>query len=82
MTQKSFQPPHIFAIADAAYQAMLGIGAGTNPKSQCCVIRYEDFDSSSYLLVTVGSGGGVCWLWLWLILVLVAFNPVLSKGDC
>ena len=43
MTQKSFQPPHIFAIADAAYQAMLGIaGAGTNPKSQCCVIRYED----------------------------------------
>lgn len=42
MTQKSFQPPHIFAIADAAYQAMLGIAAGTNPKSQCCVIRYED----------------------------------------
>ncbi|CAH3188478.1 unnamed protein product [Porites evermanni] len=41
MTQKSFQPPHIFAIADAAYQAMLGIGAGTNPKSQCCVISGE-----------------------------------------
>ena len=42
MTQKSFQPPHIFAIADASYQAMLGISTGTNPKSQCCVIRYED----------------------------------------
>lgn len=42
MTQKSVQPPHIFAIADSAYQAMLGIG-GASPKSQCCVIRSEDF---------------------------------------
>lgn len=42
MTQKSVQPPHIFAIADSAYQAMLGIG-GASPKSQCCVIRSENF---------------------------------------
>lgn len=60
MTQKSLQPPHIFAIADAAYQAMLGIGAGTSPKSQCCVIRYEDFTlHSSWFLVMVGGGGRV-----------------------
>jgi len=38
MTQKSLQPPHIYAIADSAYQAMLGFG-GVSPKSQCCVIR-------------------------------------------
>lgn len=58
MTQKSLQPPHIFAIADAAYQAMLSIGAGTSPKSQCCVIRYEDFTlHSSWFLVMVGGGG-------------------------
>jgi len=40
MTQKSLQPPHIFAIADSAYQAMLGVG-GVSPKSQCCVISGE-----------------------------------------
>ncbi|KAJ7365816.1 hypothetical protein OS493_002537 [Desmophyllum pertusum] len=40
MTQKSIQPPHIFAIADSAYQAMLGVG-GASPKSQCCVISGE-----------------------------------------
>lgn len=42
MTQKSAQPPHIFAVADSAYQAMLGVG-GASPKSQCCVIRCWEF---------------------------------------
>uniref|UniRef100_A0A8D0G5S9 Myosin motor domain-containing protein n=1 Tax=Sphenodon punctatus TaxID=8508 RepID=A0A8D0G5S9_SPHPU len=31
-------PPHIFAIADRAYQAMLG-QLGTSPHNQCVVIR-------------------------------------------
>ena len=78
MTQKSLQPPHIFAIADAAYQAMLGIGAGTSPKSQCCVIRYEDFTlHSSWLLVTGGGGGGGV-----VKLGLVAFNLGNSAKVC
>nr|XP_058963310.1 myosin-IIIb-like [Pocillopora verrucosa] len=40
MAQKSSQPPHIFAIANSAYQAMLGVG-GASPNSQCCVISGE-----------------------------------------
>jgi len=38
MTQKSLHPPHIFAVADMAYQEMMGIRGGV-PQSQCCVIR-------------------------------------------
>ncbi|PFX20078.1 Myosin-IIIb [Stylophora pistillata] len=40
MAQKSAQPPHIFAIANSAYQAILGVG-GASPTGQCCVISGE-----------------------------------------
>lgn len=40
MTQKSLHPPHIFAVADMAYQAMIGV-RGATPQSQCCVISGE-----------------------------------------
>lgn len=36
--EKSALPPHIFAVADRAYQSMLGRLA-TGPKNQCIVIR-------------------------------------------
>lgn len=41
MTQKSLHPPHIFAVADMAYQEMMGVGGGV-PQSQCCVIRWDN----------------------------------------
>ncbi|KAK3731451.1 hypothetical protein QZH41_013634 [Actinostola sp. cb2023] len=37
---KSSAPPHIFAVADTAYQAMLGKG-GAKAHNQCCVISGE-----------------------------------------
>lgn len=39
MAKRSSQPPHIFAVADAAYQALLGLG-GRAPSNQCILIRY------------------------------------------
>lgn len=36
--EKGTLPPHIFAVADRAYQAMLG-RRGARPQSQCIVIR-------------------------------------------
>ncbi|KAL7848264.1 hypothetical protein AOLI_G00229820 [Acnodon oligacanthus] len=38
--EKSSLPPHIFAVADRAYQSMLG-RLGTGPKNQCIVISGE-----------------------------------------
>ena len=38
MSKKTAQPPHIFAVADSAYQALLGLG-GRPPGSQCILIR-------------------------------------------
>lgn len=35
---KGSLPPHIFAVADRAYQAMLG-RLGMGPQNQCIVIR-------------------------------------------
>ncbi|NXI61946.1 MYO1G protein, partial [Anseranas semipalmata] len=35
--EKGTLPPHIFAVADRAYQAMLG-RRGARPQSQCIVI--------------------------------------------
>ncbi|XP_048584244.1 unconventional myosin-VIIa isoform X2 [Nematostella vectensis] len=40
MAVKSSLAPHIYALADAAYQAMLGKGS-TGPQNQCCVISGE-----------------------------------------
>ncbi|XP_031560735.1 myosin-IIIb-like [Actinia tenebrosa] len=37
---KSSEPPHIYAVADAAYQAVLGKGVA-KPQHQCCVISGE-----------------------------------------
>lgn len=37
--EKKSLPPHIFAVADRAYQSMLGRLA-TGPKNQCIVIRF------------------------------------------
>lgn len=36
--EKSKLPPHIFAVADRAYQSMMGRLA-TGPRNQCIVIR-------------------------------------------
>ena len=36
--RKSDQPPHIFAVADTAYQNMVGY-AGRTPANQCVLIR-------------------------------------------
>ena len=38
MSRKTAQPPHVFAVADAAYQALMGLG-GRPPGSQCILIR-------------------------------------------
>ncbi|XP_025077881.1 myosin-IIIb-like [Pomacea canaliculata] len=40
MAKRSSQPPHIFAVADAAYQALLGLG-GRAPSNQCILISGE-----------------------------------------
>nr|XP_022331356.1 myosin-IIIb-like isoform X1 [Crassostrea virginica] len=40
LEKKSANPPHIFAIADAAYQCMLGYG-GRIPQNQCVLISGE-----------------------------------------
>lgn len=40
LEKKSSNPPHIFAIADAAYQCMLGYG-GRIPQNQCVLISGE-----------------------------------------
>lgn len=42
---KKSLPPHIFAVADRAYQSMVG-RLGTGPMNQCIVIRYEVHYSS------------------------------------
>ena len=39
---RSSSPPHIFAVADASYQAIVGQG-GLPPKNQCILIRYLMF---------------------------------------
>ncbi|KAK7115853.1 myosin-IIIb-like isoform X2 [Littorina saxatilis] len=40
MSKKTAQPPHIFAVSDAAYQALLGHG-GRPPGNQCILISGE-----------------------------------------
>lgn len=40
MSKKSAQPPHIYAAADAAYQALIGLG-GRAPANQCILISGE-----------------------------------------
>ncbi|CAG2225754.1 unnamed protein product [Mytilus edulis] len=39
LEKKSSNPPHIFAISDAAYQCITGYG-GRTPTNQCILIRY------------------------------------------
>ncbi|KAL8615976.1 hypothetical protein ACOMHN_034652 [Nucella lapillus] len=40
MSKKTAEPPHVFAVADAAYQALMGLG-GRAPGSQCVLISGE-----------------------------------------
>lgn len=49
---KSHVPPHIYYVADSAYQMMLETG-----RNQCCVIRYE--------LPVDQDAGGSRWLLFW-----------------
>ncbi|KAJ8338684.1 hypothetical protein SKAU_G00354700 [Synaphobranchus kaupii] len=55
--EKTALPPHIFAVADRAYQSMLGRLA-TGPRNQCIVISGESCSNRGFCGSTVESGAG------------------------